>query len=114
MDAYEAYRSPSVKAEPRWPIRDETGERMPPSDNYRRRSPGKISAIVYGSESVPLSVHIGSGIFHTLLAILRKPFLGVMIVRFHYVLSSSLRASAVCLLIYFIILPKVKLGIKPF
>ena len=72
MDTYEAYRSPSVKAEPRWPIRDETGERMPPGDNYRRRSPGKIFAIVYGSEGALLSVHIGSGSFRTLLAVLRN------------------------------------------
>jgi len=34
MDTYEVYRSPSVKAEPRW---------APPADNdnFRRRSPGK-------------------------------------------------------------------------
>lgn len=34
MDTYEVYRSPSVKAEPRW---------APPGENdsFRRRSPGK-------------------------------------------------------------------------
>ncbi|MCJ1295394.1 hypothetical protein MMC34_006956 [Xylographa carneopallida] len=34
MDSYEVYRSPSVKAEPRWA--------PPEGDSYRRRSPGKI------------------------------------------------------------------------
>ncbi|SLM40644.1 arsenite resistance protein ars2 [Lasallia pustulata] len=40
MDTYEAYRSPSVKAEPRWGGRDDVMERPPVNDSYRvRRSP---------------------------------------------------------------------------
>ncbi|MCJ1227891.1 hypothetical protein MMC12_004550 [Toensbergia leucococca] len=40
MDNYEAYRSPSVKAEPRWVGRDDM-DRPPLNDSYRsRRSPG--------------------------------------------------------------------------
>lgn len=44
MEAFEAYRSPSVKAEPRWGGRDDTIDRPLGNENYRsRRSPGKTS-----------------------------------------------------------------------
>lgn len=43
MDTFEAYREPSVKAEPRWAGRDDMVDRSAISDGYRvRRSPGKI------------------------------------------------------------------------
>ena len=46
MEAFEAYRSPSVKAEPRWGGRDDMIDRPPPNENYRsRRSPGKTFMI---------------------------------------------------------------------
>lgn len=45
MDAFEVYRSPSVKVEPRWTGREAGREdnidRAPVNDGYRRRSPGK-------------------------------------------------------------------------
>lgn len=42
MDTFEAYREPSVKAEPRWAGREDMVDRMTASDGYRaRRSPGK-------------------------------------------------------------------------
>lgn len=42
MDAFEAYREPSVKAEPRWAGREDIVDRMTVGDGYRvRRSPGK-------------------------------------------------------------------------
>lgn len=53
MDAFEVYRSPSVKVEPpRWTGREagrEAGrednvDRAPVNDGYRRRSPGKTLA----------------------------------------------------------------------
>lgn len=42
MDAFEAYREPSVKVEPRWAGREDIVDRMTVGDGYRvRRSPGK-------------------------------------------------------------------------
>ena len=49
MDTYEAYRSPSVIAEPRWGGHEEARDRQPPMDSYRRRSPGKSSLAAYSS-----------------------------------------------------------------
>lgn len=41
MDTFDTYRSPSVKAEPRWGREDIT-DRIPINEGYRaRRSPGK-------------------------------------------------------------------------
>ena len=41
MDVAEVYvRSPPIKAEPRW-SREDTMDRNPMNDGYRRRSPGK-------------------------------------------------------------------------
>lgn len=41
MDTFDAYRSPSVKTEPRWG-REDIPDRMPINEAYRaRRSPGK-------------------------------------------------------------------------
>ena len=46
MEAFEAYRSPSVKAEPRYGGRDDMIDRPFGNENYRsRRSPGKTSTI---------------------------------------------------------------------
>ena len=42
MDIAEAYRSPPIKAEPRWG-REDAMDRSSFSDAYRRRSPGKQS-----------------------------------------------------------------------
>lgn len=55
MDTFEAYREPSVKAEPRWAGREDMVDRMVVSDGYRgRRSPGKTPhegfALSYMSE----------------------------------------------------------------
>lgn len=42
MDTFEAYREPSVKAEPRWAGREDMVDRITGGDGYRaRRSPGK-------------------------------------------------------------------------
>ena len=40
MDVAEAYRSPPIKPEPRWG-REDTMDRNPMNEPYRRRSPGK-------------------------------------------------------------------------
>lgn len=40
MDVADAYRSPPIKPEPRWG-REDTMDRNPMNEVYRRRSPGK-------------------------------------------------------------------------
>lgn len=40
MDVADAYRSPPIKPEPRWG-REDTMDRNPMNEAYRRRSPGK-------------------------------------------------------------------------
>ena len=40
MDVADAYRSPPIKPEPRWG-REDTVDRNPMNEPYRRRSPGK-------------------------------------------------------------------------
>lgn len=50
MDIAEAHRSPPIKAEPRWG-REDTMERNPMNEVYRRRSPGKYS--LHGNSLLP-------------------------------------------------------------
>lgn len=53
MDTFEAYREPSVKAEPRWAGRDDMVDRIAISDGYRvRRSPGKIPREAFAISSM--------------------------------------------------------------
>ena len=44
---YEGYQVSEVKAEPRYGRRD-GGERNPYNENFRRRSPGKNTLLVFG------------------------------------------------------------------
>lgn len=55
MDAMDNFRSPSIKAEPRWG-REDTMDRPLGNDAYRsRRSPGKLSETKRFSHTYPKS-----------------------------------------------------------
>ena len=46
MDSFEPYQSPLVKPEPSWTRRDSMMDRQTGNDTYRRRSPGKRTALI--------------------------------------------------------------------
>ena len=76
MDVVDAYRSPPIKPEPRWG-REDTMDRNPMSEPYRRRSPGKqrhqgIIAFYYPHLMI---IILGSTLIYLHTPNLRKPLL---------------------------------------
>ena len=73
MDAFEAYREPSVKAEPRWAGREDIVDRMTTGDGYRvRRSPGKTPR-----EGISISYTLKMGIMLEFYQIWNSPWLSL-------------------------------------
>lgn len=90
MDAFEAYREPSVKVEPRWAGREDIVDRMTVGDGYRvRRSPGKTPR-----DGFSISYMLEMGIMLPSYQVWNSPWLSLsMFSLSHYWRRFSLRVN---------------------